>query len=152
MTTASSPATGATRVPATTSTDASEDTKYALASPDGKISVADGVVAKVAGMAAREMDGVHAMGGGGARALGSVRQRIPGSSGPSVTQGVTVEVGETQAAIDLDLVVEYGVSVADLGRAIQRNVKSAVERMTGLAVTEVNVSVDDVHVPDDTDQ
>jgi uncharacterized alkaline shock family protein YloU len=103
-------------------------------------------------MAAKEMSGVHAMGGGGARALGSVRQRIPGSSGPSITQGVSVEVGETQASIDLDLVVEYGVSVADLGRAIQRNVKTAVERMTGLEVTEVNVSVDDVYVPDDTDQ
>jgi uncharacterized alkaline shock family protein YloU len=144
--------TSASRTPATTSASASEGTKNALASQDGKITVADSVVSKVAGMAAREMDGVHAMGGGGARALGSVRQRIPGSSGPSVTQGVSVEVGETQAAIDLDLVVEYGVSVADLGRAIQRNVKSAVERMTGLEVTEVNVTVDDVHLPDDSNQ
>ena len=144
--------TSSSRTPATTSASASEGTKNALASPDGKITVADSVVSKVAGMAAREMDGVHAMGGGGARALGSVRQRIPGSSGPSVTQGVSVEVGETQAAIDLDLVVEYGVSVADLGRAIQRNVKSAVERMTGLEVTEVNVTVDDVYVPDDSNQ
>jgi uncharacterized alkaline shock family protein YloU len=151
MTTSSPSTAGATRVPATTSAGAGPDTKSGLASPDGKISVADGVVAKVAGMAAREMDGVFAMGGGGARALGSVRSRIPGSGGPSVTQGISVEVGETQAAIDLDLVVEYGVSVADLGRAIQRNVKSAVERMTGLSVTEVNISVDDVHVPDDSD-
>jgi uncharacterized alkaline shock family protein YloU len=103
-------------------------------------------------MAAKEMSGVHAMGGAGARALGSVRSRIPGSSGPSVTQGVTVEVGETQAAIDLDLVVDYGVSAADLGRAIQRNVKSAVERMTGLQVTEVNVNIDDVYLPDDDQQ
>jgi uncharacterized alkaline shock family protein YloU len=117
------------------------------------ITVADSVVSKVAGIAAREMSGVHAMGGGGARAVGSVMQRLPGSSGPSVTQGVSVEVGETQAAIDLQLVVEYGVSVAELARAIQRNVKSAVERMTGLQVTEVNVSVDDVFVPnDDSDQ
>src|ERR1700712_1565048 len=140
------------RTPVTTSTEASEGTKSALASQDGRISVADGVVAKVAGMAAREMSGVHAMGSGGARALGNVRQRMPGSSGPSVTQGVTVEVGETQAAIDLDLLVEYGVSVADLGRAIQRNVKSAVERMTGLQVTEVNITVDDVFVQDDPDE
>jgi uncharacterized alkaline shock family protein YloU len=145
----SSTPTTASRAPVATSTGASESTKSALASPDGKISVVDAVVAKVAGMAAREMSGVHAMGSGGARALGNVRQRMPGSSGPSVTQGVSVDVDETQAAIDLDLVVDYGVSVADLGRAIQRNVKSAVERMTGLAVTEVNVSVDDVHVPDD---
>jgi uncharacterized alkaline shock family protein YloU len=148
--TAATTGTSSPRTPATNSTSASEGTKNALASPDGKITVADSVVSKVAGMAAREMSGVHAMGGGGARALGSVRQRIPGSSGPSAAQGVSVEVGETQAAIDLDLVVDYGVSVADLGRAIQRNVKSAVERMTGLEVTEVNITVDDVFVPDDS--
>jgi uncharacterized alkaline shock family protein YloU len=152
MTSPTSSTSGSTpKVPATTSLGASDSTKSALASPDGTISVADGVVAKVAGLAAREMSGVHAMGSGGARALGNVRQRLPGSSGPSVTQGVSVEVGETQAAIDVDLVVDYGVSIADLGRAIQRNVKSAVERMTGLQVTEVNISVDDVFVPEDSD-
>lgn len=144
---ASTSTSSGTSVPATTSTGASDATKNALSSPDGRISVADGVVAKVAGMAAREMSGVHAMGGGGARAVGALRSRVGG--GPSVTQGVSVEVGETQAAIDLDLVVEYGVSVADLGRGIQRNVKSAVERMTGLQVTEVNVSIDDVYIPSD---
>ncbi|HSP39613.1 MAG TPA: Asp23/Gls24 family envelope stress response protein [Frankiaceae bacterium] len=147
----SSTPSGTPKVPATTSTEASESTKSALASPDGRISVADGVVAKVAGLAAREMSGVHAMGTGGARALGNVRQRLPGSSGPSATQGVSVEVGETQAAIDVDLVVDYGVSIADLGRAIQRNVKSSVERMTGLQVTEVNITVDDVFVPEDSE-
>jgi uncharacterized alkaline shock family protein YloU len=60
---------------------------------------------------------------------------------------VGVEVGETQAAIDLDIVVDYGVSIADLGRGIQRNVKQAVERMTGLEVVEVNVNVDDLYLP-----
>jgi uncharacterized alkaline shock family protein YloU len=69
-----------------------------------------------------------------------------------VSQGVGVEVGETQAAIDLDVVVEYGVSIADLGRSIQRNVKQSVERMTGLQVVEVNVAVDDVHLPSTDDQ
>jgi uncharacterized alkaline shock family protein YloU len=58
-----------------------------------------------------------------------------------------VEVGESQAAIDLDIVIEYGASIADLGRSIQRNVKQSIERMTGLEVVEVNVSVDDVHLP-----
>ena len=79
--------------------------------------------------------------------LRPIRERIPGSSGPSVAQGVGVEVGETEAAIDLDIVVEYGVPIADLGRSIQRNVKQAVERMTGLRVVEVNVAVDDVYLP-----
>jgi uncharacterized alkaline shock family protein YloU len=88
------------------------------------------------------------MGTGGARAFGAIRERIPGSTGPNVAQGVGVEVGETEAAIDLEIVVEYGVSIADLGRGIQRNVKSAIERMTGLTVVEVNVNVEDVHLPE----
>ena len=74
------------------------------------------------------------------------------SSGPNVAQGVGVEVGESQAAIDLDIVVEYGVSIADLGRSIQRNVKQAVERMTGLDVVEVNINVDDLWMPGSDDQ
>ena len=118
-----------------------------LANEDGKITIAQNVVAKVAGMACREIPGVHSMGAGVSRTFGALRERIPGSSGPSITQGVGVEVGETQAAIDLDIVVEYGVAVAELGRSVQRNVKQAVERMTGLHVVEVNVAVDDVHLP-----
>ena len=123
-----------------------------MTTDDGKITVAQGVVQKIAGIACREISGVHAMGVSTTRAYGAVRERIPGSSGPNVAQGVGVEVGETQAAIDLDIVVEYGVSIADLGRSIQRNVKQAVERMTGLHVVEVNVAVDDVYLPDDDDQ
>lgn len=136
----------------TTSTAASPATRDRLATGDGQISVAENVVQKIAGKACREMGGVHAMGTTGARAFGSLRERIPGSSGPNFSQGVGVEVGETEAAIDLDIVVEYGVSIAELGRSIQRNVKQAVERMTGLRVVEVNIAVDDVYLPTDGDQ
>jgi uncharacterized alkaline shock family protein YloU len=122
-----------------------------LSNEDGKITVAENVVQKIAGMACREVSGVYAMGSGGTRAFGAFRERIPGSTGPNIAQGVGVEVGETQAAVDLDIVIEYGVSVADVGRAIQRNVKQAIERMTGLDVVEVNVMVDDVHTPDSGD-
>jgi uncharacterized alkaline shock family protein YloU len=132
--------------PTTTSTGASPATRDRLATGDGQISVAEGVVQKIAGKACREISGVHSMGTGSARAFGALRERIPGSSGPSVAQGVGVEVGETEAAIDLDIVVDYGVSIAELGRSIQRNVKQSVERMTGLRVVEVNVAVDDVYV------
>ena len=133
-------------------TDSSKETAVAttnsrLTTGDGKITVAQGVVQKIAGMACREISGVHSMGSGTTRAFGAIRERIPGSSGPNVAQGVGVEVGETQAAIDLDIVIEYGVSAADLGRSIQRNVKQSIERMTGLEVVEVNVTVDDVHLP-----
>jgi uncharacterized alkaline shock family protein YloU len=139
------------QTPVTTSTTASPATRDRLATGEGQISVADGVVQKIAGKACREIPGVHAMGAGGARAFGSIRERIPGSSGPNVAQGVGVEVGETEAAIDLDIVVDYGVPIAELGRSIQRNVKQTVERMTGLRVVEVNVAVDDVYLPADDD-
>jgi uncharacterized alkaline shock family protein YloU len=139
----------------TSSTEASpanRDRGDRLATDDGHISVAEGVVQKIAGKACREVSGVHAMGTSGTRAFGAIRERIPGSSGPSFGQGVGVEVGESEAAIDLDIVVEYGVGIAELGRSIQRNVKQAVERMTGLRVVEVNIAVDDVYLPDDGDQ
>ncbi len=139
------------QTPVTTSTTASPATRDRLATGEGQISVADGVVQKIAGKACREIPGVHAMGSGGARAFGSLRERIPGSQGPNVAQGVGVEVGETEAAIDLDIVVDYGVPIAELGRSIQRNVKQTVERMTGLRVVEVNVAVDDVYLPADDD-
>jgi uncharacterized alkaline shock family protein YloU len=131
---------------------ANPDRSERLTTDDGSISVAEGVVQKIAGKACREVAGVHAMGTSGSRAFGAIRERIPGSSGPSFGQGVGVEVGEAEAAIDLEIVVDYGVGIAELGRSIQRNVKQAVERMTGLRVVEVNIAVDDVYLPDDNDQ
>lgn len=122
-----------------------------LVSEHGRTTIADAVVAKIAGIAAREVSGVHALGGGAARAVGALRERLSNVSGPSPSQGVTVEVGERQAAIDLTLVAEYGVSIADLADGIRRNVISAVERMTGLDVTEVNIDVQDVYLASDDD-
>jgi uncharacterized alkaline shock family protein YloU len=113
----------------------------------GKTTIAASVVQKIAGVAAREISGVYAMGGGVSRAFGAIRDRIPGGSGTSSTSGVQVEVGEKQAAVDLDIVVEYGASIVDLARAVRRNVITAVERMTGLEVIEVNIAVNDIHLP-----
>lgn len=145
------PSSTASAKPTARISDTSPATTDPMSTDVGKISVAQGVVQKIAGIACREISGVHAMGASTSRAFGAVRERIPGSSGPNVAQGVGVEVGETQAAIDLDIVVEYGVSIADLGRSIQRNVKQAVERMTGLDVVEVNVNVDDLYMPGNGD-
>ncbi|MCG8918178.1 Asp23/Gls24 family envelope stress response protein [Actinokineospora sp. PR83] len=114
----------------------------------GKTTIASNVVQKIAGMAAREVSGVYAMGGGVSRAFGAIRERIPGA-GTVSTSGVSVEVGEKQAAIDLDIVVEYGAGIVELARAVRRNVITAVERMTGLEVIEVNISVNDIHLPDE---
>ncbi|PWI04785.1 Asp23/Gls24 family envelope stress response protein [Streptomyces sp. NWU339] len=117
----------------------------------GKTTIADGVVAKIAGMAAREVPGIYNLGAGMARAFGAMREHVPGGGG-GVTQGVKVEVGERQAAVDLDVVVEYGVSIVDVAGDVRSNVISAVERMTGLEVVEVNIAVDDVHLPDEEEE
>ncbi|WP_227983617.1 Asp23/Gls24 family envelope stress response protein [Nocardia spumae] len=123
----------------------------ALASDQGSTTIADTVVQKIAGLAAREVRGVHNLGGGASRAFGAFRDRIPGASS-SVGQGVSVEVGETQTAVDLEIVVEYGVSIAELARAVRRNVITAIEQMTGLEVVEVNINVNDVFIEEDEDQ
>ena len=118
----------------------------ALASTQGTTSIADAVVSKIAGIAAREVTGVHALGGGAARAVGALRERIPGAT-TNHSQGISVEVGETQAAVDITLIAEYGVAIADLAAGVRRNVITSVERMTGLDVTEVNIEVSDVFIP-----
>ncbi|MFJ3230529.1 Asp23/Gls24 family envelope stress response protein [Streptomyces sp. NPDC086787] len=117
----------------------------------GRTTIADGVVEKIAGLAARDVLGVHAMGSGLSRTFGAVRDRVPGSGTKSVTRGVKAEVGEVQTALDLEIVVDYGVSIGDVARAVRENVVAAVERMTGLEVVEVNIAVSDVKLPDEED-
>ncbi|MEN3585038.1 Asp23/Gls24 family envelope stress response protein [Streptomyces sp. ZYX-F-203] len=114
----------------------------------GRTTIADGVVEKITGMAARDVVGVHAMGSGLSRTFGAMRDRVPGGA-RSVTRGVKAEVGEKQTALDLEIVVEYGVSIADVARDVRENVVVAVERMTGLEVVEVNIAVSDVKLPDE---
>ncbi|MFC6064469.1 Asp23/Gls24 family envelope stress response protein [Streptomyces ochraceiscleroticus] len=116
----------------------------------GRTTIADGVVEKIAGMAARDVMGVHAMGSGFARTFGAVRDRVPG--GRSVTRGVKAEVGEVQTALDLEIVVEYGVAIGEVARAVRENVIAAVERMAGLEVVEVNIAVSDVKLPDEVEE
>ncbi|MDQ2723445.1 MAG: Asp23/Gls24 family envelope stress response protein [Actinomycetota bacterium] len=118
-----------------------------LTTSTGKTTIADTVVSKIAGIATREVNGVHAVGGGASRAVGALRERIPGAR-VNHSQGVAVEVGERQAAVDIDIVAEYGVAIAELAAGIRRNVIAAVERMTGLQVTEVNIDVHDVFLND----
>ncbi|MFB6845512.1 Asp23/Gls24 family envelope stress response protein [Streptomyces sp. NPDC056373] len=118
----------------------------------GRTTIADGVVEKIAGLAARDVDGVHAMGSGLSRTFGAVRDRVPGGQKSGVSRGVKAEVGEVQAALDLEIVVEYGVSIADVARDVRENVITAVERMTGLEVVEVNIAVSDVKLPDEEEE
>lgn len=136
----------------TSSTDIATTEKTGpLASSKGRTTIADAVVNKIAGIATREVSGIYDLGGNTARAVGAIRERIPGSS-TNVGQGIKVEVGERQAAVDVDVIAEYGVSIADLAKAVRNNVIESIERMTGLEVTEVNVSVLDVHLDDEDDE
>jgi uncharacterized alkaline shock family protein YloU len=136
------------RSPATTSSaspSGNASSVSPLMSSQGRTHIASIVVSKIAGLAAREIAGVHALGGGAARVVGTIRERIPGASS-SVSQGVRVEVGEKQAAVDLDVVVEYGVAITDVAAAVRRNVIDALQRITGLEVVEVNIAVNDVFI------
>ncbi len=118
------------------------------ASSQGRTTIADTVVSKIAGIATREVAGVYALGGGASRAVGALRDRIPGSS-TNHSQGISVEVGEKEAAIDIQLVAEYGVAISDLASGIRSNVISSVERMVGLNVVEVNIEIQDIHIESD---
>ncbi|AVT28502.1 Asp23/Gls24 family envelope stress response protein [Plantactinospora sp. BC1] len=121
-----------------------------LSTEAGKTRIAEGVVAKIAGFAAREIPGVHSMGAGLARRVGQLRGLVPGGS-ETIRQGVSVEVGEREAAVDLDIVTFYGQSIVDVSEAVRRNVVERVQAMTGLRVVEVNINVDDVFVEGDQD-
>ena len=113
----------------------------------GRTSIADSVVTKVAGIAAREVPGIYELGGGAARAIGTVTSRV--GIGDERTQGVSVEVGEREAAVDLTVVVEYGESIPQVAQQLRDNVSKRIEGITGLSVTEVNVTVNDLHFPGD---
>lgn len=133
------------------SADASRGERSApLHSEQGSTTIADSVVNKVAGIAAREVPGVYQLGGSTARALGDVSERV--GLGDVRGQGVSVEVGERQAAVDLTLVVEYGESIPRITEQVRNQVIKRVEGITGLEVTEVNIAVDDLHLPGEDDE
>jgi len=114
-----------------------------LQSERGTTTIADTVVEKVAGIAAREVPGVHSLGGGASRAFGAVTQRV--GIGDERSQGVSVEVGEREAAVDLTLVVEYGESIPQVCEQVRNNIIKRIEGIVGLSVTEVNVTVNDLY-------
>jgi uncharacterized alkaline shock family protein YloU len=111
----------------------------------GSTTIQDSVVSKIAGIAAQEVDGIR-MGGGTSQAVSGLFGSITGGSG-SQTQGVSVEVGQEETAIDLTLTVEYGKSIPQIAEAVRRNVANRVENLVGLRVTEVNLAVNNIFFP-----
>jgi uncharacterized alkaline shock family protein YloU len=115
----------------------------------GTTTISNTVVSQIAGIAAQEVEEAQ-MGGGGA--VGGLLQSVTGSSGSGFSRGVTVEVGEEETAIDLSLTVAYGQSIPRVSDAVRRNVINRVETLTGLRVTEVNIQVNDVQIPEEQPQ
>jgi uncharacterized alkaline shock family protein YloU len=125
-----------------------------LRSEHGTTTIQDAVVSRVAGIAAQEVEKVQ-MGGGTSTAVGGFLQGVAGSvtgsstNGGSVSRGVSVEVGEEEAAIDLTMAIEYGQSIPQVTESARRNVINRVENLVGLRVTEVNITVSDVQLPEE---
>jgi uncharacterized alkaline shock family protein YloU len=123
-----------------------------LKSEMGNTTISSAVVSQIAGIAAQEVENAQ-MGGGASAAVGGILQSVAGSvtggtSGGNYSRGVSVEVGEEEAAVDLTMTVDYGESIPRVAEATRRNVINRVENLTGLRVTEVNILVSDVQIPD----
>jgi len=117
-----------------------------LVSDKGQTKISDGVVAKIAGLAAREVEGVHSLLNRG------LQQTVVGLARAVARQqnrdaGVLVEVGEKEAAVDVFLCAEYGVNIPAVAAAVRNNIVNRVETMTGLIVKEVNVEILDLYFP-----
>lgn len=123
-----------------------------LQSDRGTTTIQSGVVSSIAAMAVGEVDGLDPSHGG---------TRLPGDTSPTVgefvgnltggssrTRGISVEVGEEKAALDLTVNVLYGRPIHQVTEAVRQNVIRRVENLTGLQVTEVNITVNDVTFPE----
>jgi uncharacterized alkaline shock family protein YloU len=122
-----------------------DESPASLAAINGKTVINNSVVGKIAGLAARDVPGVHALGGGAARALGAIREAI---SNTDHTQGVTLQVGESDVTVDLSIVAEYPVPLQQLADDLRNAVIGSIENLTGLKVPVVNVTINDVHLPE----
>ena len=108
----------------------------------GIVKISDEVVGVIAGLATTEIKGVIGM---SANLVGGITQILTGKK--NLSKGVKVIVGESSATIDLFVVVEYGVKIPEVAKLVQENVKKTVESMTGLAVSAVNIHVQNVVIP-----
>lgn len=129
----------------------SQDRNAPLQGDRGETTIQESVVSQVAGIAAQETEGIR-MGGGPSQRASGLLGSVTGGSGTGRTQGVTVEVGKEEAAVDLTVTVEYGRSAPGVADTVRNNVISRVESLLGLRVNEVNVSVTGLFFADDEEQ
>ena len=115
----------------------------------GSTVIVDAVVAKVAGIAAAEVPGVHGLGGGAARVIGNIRQAV---GAKDHAQGVSVEVGETEVAADIAIQVDYPEQLQRVAANVRAAVHEAITELVGMKVAEINVTVVDVYIPSDDDE
>ena len=122
--------------------------ELAAAPGPGRTTINDSVVVKVIDLAARDVAGVHAIGTGGPRALGAIRE----ATAREESQGVSVRIDEDLVDVDVSIVADYPVPLPQVAAGTRSAVIEAVEELAGLHVTEVNVSVTDLHLLDADDQ
>ena len=119
-----------------------------LDSGHGKTVISDSVVSKIVGAAAREIEGVHDLVPMGAGAtIAGFAGRLARTDQRST--GVSVEVGQREAAVDLNMTVDYGVSIPQVAEAVRQNIVERVRGMTGLIVKEVNINAADLYFPEE---
>ncbi len=106
----------------------------------GSTTLVDTVVEAIAGIAAREVAGVHKLGGG---TLGSTVAKVRGRS--ETSYGVVAEVGKKEVAVDLDVVAEYGYNLHEVAVEVRALVAKRLTQMTGMEVKEVNITIVDIH-------
>ena len=111
----------------------------------GTVKIANEVVAVIAGLAATEIEGVAGMSGG---ITGDITEML---GMKNLSKGVKVEVGEVETAIDIFIVMQYEAKISEVAKKIQENVKNTVEMMTGLDVVEVNVHVQGINIPEESE-
>jgi uncharacterized alkaline shock family protein YloU len=116
-----------------------------LLSDRGTTIISDTVVSSLAGMAAREVEGVH-MGGVASRTAGGVLGSLRGSE--SKTSGISVEVGRTETAIDLKMGIEYNKNILQTVEEVRRRITDSIQSMTGLRVKELNATITDITFPE----
>ena len=115
----------------------------------GKTVIVDPVVAKIAGIAARGVPGVYALGGGAARVIGSIREAV---GAKDLSQGVHVEVGETEVAADVTIVVDYPEELQQVASNVRSAIADAITELIGMKVAEINVTIVDVYIPGEDDK